>query len=362
MVCGGMMHNEQVEVNMFQATGWKLVEEAGQPVEVRALVSLDRLVVMKRFEFDHALMTMSVVTLDTQDDDEEEEEEEKNEEPGDGHVFCKGSFEKIGELCALDNLPEEYMRRAQALALGGCYVLGMAHRALGKLSREALAGLSREDVERAPMQLLGLVVFRNELKTDSQQAVLDLKAGNVRPIMLTGDNAQCGIHIARACGMVNKVTIRLTVARTRGIQDAEILLGDVVEKSGERTVVWTWAVDESKTTSPKLSHVESTEHVLNILAEEGETCAKELALTGKAFDSLRQSGHMDELLLHTRIFARVSPENKNFSGLKIAPVEPYWTDKASAAAATRHWREGEIADILSALVVRVRANTDLDPP
>ena len=40
---------------------------------------------------------------------------------------------------------------------------------------------------------LGLILFRNELKPDTADAILALKEGNVRCVMITGDNAQVNL-------------------------------------------------------------------------------------------------------------------------------------------------------------------------
>ena len=58
---------------------------------------------------------------------------------------------------------------------------------------EQVAALSRDAVEQ-DLAFLGLIVFRNELKPDSRDAILALKKGYVRPVMVTGDNAQASIR------------------------------------------------------------------------------------------------------------------------------------------------------------------------
>ena len=65
---------------MFLGTGWELVERANAPPMVKK--GGVELIIVKRFEFDHARQTMSVIVQD---------------KAGDYHVFVKGSFEKIGE-------------------------------------------------------------------------------------------------------------------------------------------------------------------------------------------------------------------------------------------------------------------------
>lgn len=52
--------------------------------------------------------------------------------------------------------------------------------------------------------MLGYLLFRNELKEDTPAAIAELRDGAIRPVMITGDNAQTGYFIARKCGMVDK--------------------------------------------------------------------------------------------------------------------------------------------------------------
>ena len=40
----------------------------------------------------------------------------------------QGSFERIGELCTPDSLPQGYISSAKRHALEGCYVLGLSHK------------------------------------------------------------------------------------------------------------------------------------------------------------------------------------------------------------------------------------------
>jgi magnesium-transporting ATPase (P-type) len=277
----------EVEVKMFTATKFELFEEPGQSPVVRSpagsVLRLD-----KRFEFDHGTMTMSVIIT--------------NEQSGQSYVFCKGAPERLCERCESESVPPDYQSVQAAHATAGCYVLAMGVRRLGKVDRAVIAQMSRRDAE-VGLQLLGLVLFRNELKADSRQAILDLKRGDVRCVMITGDNAQCGIHIAGESGMLSP--------------DASVALGDV-DQRGE--VVWSIVKGDEQLT-------ERDRVVLRTAARSTLTNAQvlqlssELAVTGKAFDALcntvldspainGSTTYAELLLLRTRIFARVSPSCK----------------------------------------------------
>ena len=70
---------------MFGGTGWELVEEPGEPPAVREPKSGNMVSIVRRNEFDHLRMTMSVVASD------------KSAERG-FHVFCKGCAAPSGDM------------------------------------------------------------------------------------------------------------------------------------------------------------------------------------------------------------------------------------------------------------------------
>jgi len=257
---------QEVEVKMFEATGWNLIEEDGQPTKVSK--NGKELKIVKRFEFDHTLMTMSVLVRDPS---------------GRVYVFCKGSAESISGRANRDSLPENYDTISKNHALEGCYVISIGFRDLGDLDDEAIHNLTRDDTEKQ-LNWLGLILFRNELKPDTAKAIKELKGGNVRCVMITGDNAQCGWYIAKKSGLVKT--------------DATILLADT---NDQKTVEW-----REMTTRPEPSGPFTTEDILN---DEKHQDA-ELACTGKAFSILEDNGQLDKLILRVRVLARMTPQGK----------------------------------------------------
>lgn len=262
----------QVEVQMFSGTGWAL-DESGKNVKVVAPSDARSLTIEKRFEFDHHTMTMSVVVRDPKS--------------GRVYVFCKGAPEKIAQICDPTSVPDTFSKVAQRHAVEGCYVIGISVLSLGNLSEDEVQQLQRNNVEQSgKLGLLGLLLFRNELKSDTATAIEMIKTGDVRPVMVTGDNAHCGYYIAQQCKMVEPGTI--------------IFLGNPADDgSGLR-----WS-----SMSP-----DASESDLGLTTEEAvarcESSSSELALTGKAVQVLTASGELTDLLLHTRIFARVKPDQK----------------------------------------------------
>ncbi|RUP43442.1 hypothetical protein BC936DRAFT_137179 [Jimgerdemannia flammicorona] len=224
--------------------------------------------IVKRFEFVHARASQSVAIHDTATNRL--------------HMFTKGSFERVRHLSAPDSLPPNYDQVSAQFAQEGCYVLSIAHRDLGVVGTdieiETVRGWSREQLE-AHARFLGLVLFRNKLKEDTADAIAELKGGDTRSVMITGDNALTGVFIARQCGMIG--------------EGQRVLLGDVVAGG----VGW--------------RDVDNGEEVdVEEAIRDRRFKPVELAITGRAFEVLVGSGKMKEYLLDTRIFARMTPNDK----------------------------------------------------
>ncbi|KAJ1974536.1 hypothetical protein H4R35_003562 [Dimargaris xerosporica] len=263
-----------VDIEMFKSTGWDLC----QPEKDDCLDTLcdsrqasdDKVHVVKRYEFDHARASMSVAVLDPTTNHV--------------HIYVKGSFEKLRDLASASSIPSDYDHVTAQLARQGCYVLAMAHRDLGPVDPTTLHQWSRDQMEQG-IALIGLVLFKNNLKPDTADAIAELKQGATRTVMITGDTALTGVFIARACGLAPP--------------NDRMLLGDIDGKQG--SVVWT-DVDTDE--------VVDLHQVLLDARQSPEARDVELAVTGKAFNLLVMRDQIREYLLNIRVFARMTPQDK----------------------------------------------------
>ena len=154
-------------------------EQRGAAPLVRDPRTGTELTIEKRFEFDHSRMTMSVLTRIPS---------------GDVMCYTKGAAERVTQRCKTESVPSGFDSVVGTHATQGCYVLAFATRNLGKLSSSEIADLTQDDVE-AELQLMGLILFRNELKTDTAPAIAVLKGGDVRPVMITGAPCLCSMML-----------------------------------------------------------------------------------------------------------------------------------------------------------------------
>eukprot|EP00457_Paulinella_chromatophora_P000399 gb/GEZN01000399.1/.p1 GENE.gb/GEZN01000399.1/~~gb/GEZN01000399.1/.p1 ORF type:complete len:1294 (+),score=224.38 gb/GEZN01000399.1/:365-4246(+) len=280
---GNRLLGNPVDVEMFRASGWELekmeppspgsnaasseVPGTNQvlnsrpathempdgvaernPNLLRHLTLARRARILKRFEFDHTRMSMSVVVSE-----ELLQPDNKEQKGGQAHLFVKGSYEKIQTLCRRGSLPPDFETVTSQHAKDGCYVLALAYRPINilpavgegeksaqgergalQLRMEELACLSREDAEaEGALELLGLLLFRNNLKVDSAKAIAQLKRGAVRPVMITGDNALTGLFVAGRAGMT--------------LPYSQVLLGELAATSLQhRSLVETKQIDKEE--------------------------------------------------------------------------------------------------------------------
>ncbi|KAJ2334300.1 hypothetical protein GGI00_001917, partial [Coemansia sp. RSA 2681] len=273
---GGQLIGNPVDVEQFRATGWALQpsdEHVDTLVSPFAADGQQRVAhVLKRFEFVHARQSMSVAVQDAA--------------TGDVHVFVKGSFERLRHMAAPGSVPADYGAVAARWAREGCYVLALAHKNLG--AAKEVARLPREHMESG-CSLVGLLLFRNKLKDDTAQAIAELRAGNTRTVMITGDSALTAVFIARQCGMVG-AAVRVVLGDMEGDGDGD---GDA------RRLVWRDTADDSLVADDlgDIDRALSQEHT-------------ELAVTAAAFSHLVSSGAVRKLLFSIRVFARMTPLGK----------------------------------------------------
>ncbi|KAF4664619.1 hypothetical protein FOL47_005042 [Perkinsus chesapeaki] len=186
----------QVELRMVEAAaslGWRYdrgMSRGEDPIDE------GKWEVLKQHTFDHHSMTMSVVA--------------RNITTGKTYVFCKGSHEAVMARCTLHGGEEGggsdardifeglVVSAAERYASEGCYVLAIAAK---ELTREMETRLPRHEVESG-MSLLGLLLFRNELKPDSSRHIDCLRAGGVDSVMITGDSVLTGATVARKVGII----------------------------------------------------------------------------------------------------------------------------------------------------------------
>lgn len=99
--------------------------------------------------------------------------------------YCKGSPEKLRELCVSESIPHDFEHILSQYTAQGFRVLGIAY----KMLRERKTELSRKDVEK-DLIFLGFFILENRLKPITSSILQKLSKAKIRSIMVTGDNVR----------------------------------------------------------------------------------------------------------------------------------------------------------------------------
>eukprot|EP00922_Rhytidocystis_sp_ex-Travisia-forbesii_P053637 GHVS01079607.1.p1 GENE.GHVS01079607.1~~GHVS01079607.1.p1 ORF type:complete len:1225 (+),score=178.47 GHVS01079607.1:90-3677(+) len=322
----------EVDKQMFVSSAFRIdIGQASSPV-VKHLHSGRELKILRRFEFDRSTMTMSVVV--------EEVTSSHSGLPPRRFVFCKGSYEGVAHVANGRPLPDDFEETTTGLAKNGFYVLGMAFKMYeGPVDCE----LPRTEIESG-LQMLGLLLFRNDLKPDSQQVISELREGGIRPVMITGDNALTANKIGKQVGLVLSQRVLLGDV-VKGVPPVEATLASAGAAAGTRPKGEEGGGGEAKNSAAQTCDPMPVDVTLSARVEwkdvdTGEVMqpaecfhslksgALELAVSGPAFDLLREqpvpaewsacgyatdaaaTSYMASLLPYTSVFARMKPDQK----------------------------------------------------
>ena len=218
---------DPVDVKMFESSGWTLHENSaeqeektshnmistfvrpGQEEDLQTKIQrikeqqlgpneideIDRVMedhyelgIVRRFDFVPKLQRMSVIT--------------KNVNENFYKVFCKGSPEKLKELCLPETIPENFNDTLNKYAIKGFRILAMAFKTI-KMSYIQSQQISRDKAE-SKMIFLGLLIVQNKLKAETKPTLNILESAGLKMVMATGDNILTAISVSKECELIKK--------------------------------------------------------------------------------------------------------------------------------------------------------------
>ncbi|XP_034358041.1 polyamine-transporting ATPase 13A2 isoform X2 [Arvicanthis niloticus] len=287
---------DPMDLKMVESTGWVLEEgpAAGSAPGSQVLVvmrppprgpqqqeeSPEPVSVLCRFPFSSALQRMDVVVT----------------WPGatQPEAYVKGSPELVASLCSPETVPSDFSQVLQSYTAAGYRVVALAGKSLPIApSLEAARQLTRDTVEQ-DLSLLGLLVMRNLLKPQTAPVIQTLRKTGIRTIMVTGDNLQTAVTVARACGMV-------------GIQEHLAIIHATHPEQGQPPALEFLPTESSAVMNGAKDSVQATGYPMELGPQ---SC--HLALSGSTFAVLQK--HFPKLLpkvlVQATVFARMAPEQK----------------------------------------------------
>ncbi|KAK2505338.1 hypothetical protein MC885_002902 [Smutsia gigantea] len=262
ILLNGTIQGDPLDVKMFEGTAWS-------PVEAIA--------VLRQFPFSSSLQRMSVVAQLAGDDH--------------FHVYMKGAPEMLVKFCRSETVPQNFPQELRNYTMQGFRVIALAHRALtvGKLSE--VERLAREKVE-SELTFLGLLIMENRLKKETKPVLKELSEARIRTVMITGDNLQTAITVAKNSEMIP--------------QGSRVILVEANEPEEFVPASVTWQLVENQENGPGKNETYINIGNSPVLAGDRESCYH-FAMSGKSYKVLFQhfNSLLPKILVNGTIFARI---------------------------------------------------------
>ncbi|NWS84107.1 AT134 ATPase, partial [Toxostoma redivivum] len=294
IVWKGKIQGDPLDVKMFEATNWVIDDSSIHQIEGQGSIHatvvrpalkattapVEGIAILHQFPFSSALQRMSVIA---------------QEIGGDPQAFIKGAPEIVAMLCRAETVPSNFESKLLFYTAQGFRVIGLACKSLQ--GRKLPAALTREDIE-SDLTFLGLLIMENRLKRETKPVLEELSAACIRSVMVTGDNIQTAVTVAKNAGMI---------APTH-----KVILVEANKMPGSFSASITWkSLEENKTGDYRsLEDDNQTEPGIGMALGSGQY---HFAMSGKSYQIVAQHFRhlLPKLLLNGTVFARMSPSHKS---------------------------------------------------
>ncbi|KAM6159823.1 putative cation-transporting ATPase 13A4 [Erethizon dorsatum] len=288
------IQGDPLDLKMFEATTWEMAVSEDdfhikgvpahamvvKPRKTASQVPVEGIAILHQFPFSSALQRMTVII---------------QEMGGDRLAFMKGAPERVASFCQPETVPTSFISELQIYTTQGFRVIALAYKKLE--TDHHTAALTREKVE-SDLVFLGLLILENRLKEETKPVLEELISARIRTVMITGDNLQTAITVARKSGMVS--------------ESQKVILVEAEETTGSARASISWKLVEEK------KHVAcgKQDNYINIREEvynNGKEGSYHFALDGKSFQVISRyfSSLLPKILINGTIFARMSPGQKS---------------------------------------------------
>ena len=207
-------NEELLKKYSFKKEGNQGNNKSDEELELSTLESPYQLDLIKRFDFVSKLQRMSVLV--------------KNSKENYFKVYCKGSAEKIRELCRPETLPSNYNRIMNSYSNQGLRVFAISFKLL-KMHYLQSEKLSRESVEH-DLIFLGFFIVKNKLRPRTKKTIDILTDVEISTLMSTGDNVFTAASVAKECHIVpdDQIIYHINVTPISGSQMYELTCNELI--------------------------------------------------------------------------------------------------------------------------------------
>uniref|UniRef100_A0A0C9QI04 Cation-transporting ATPase n=1 Tax=Fopius arisanus TaxID=64838 RepID=A0A0C9QI04_9HYME len=281
---------DPLDVKMFESTGWSLEEPDAHDTSKYDLVAptvvkapdgmFTEIGIIQQYQFSSSLQRMSTVVKVLGSDN--------------FRVYTKGSPEMILSLSKPQTIPSNIASELQKYTEQGYRVIAIG-RSFITSNYTTIQKMHRDELERE-LEFLGLVILENRLKEPTIRVIEELREANIQILMITGDNIQTAVSVAKECKILERdeTVINVTVIPSEHKANATIYFNvqgipAIVNPQKEKLIV-NYESIEKGLTAPNYR----------------------FALTGQTWELLRE--HYPELVakicVRGAVFARMTSDQK----------------------------------------------------
>ncbi|XP_033006828.1 probable cation-transporting ATPase 13A5 [Lacerta agilis] len=297
LVLDGKIQGDPLDIKMFEGTNWKMEESSPDESKGSAQVSrtivkpdanavqvpLEGILILHQFPFSSSLMRMSVITQEIGKDVYD--------------LYMKGAPETVAGFCKTNTVPKNFHKELKCFTSQGFRVIALAHKELNLNRGVNLDNLERDKLESG-LTFLGLLVMENRLKMETLAVLEELSCARIRSVMVTGDNLQTAITVAKNCGMFSL--------------GSRVILVEAREPEGSKRASITWQLMEEahRGVTPDF---QTPDISIDISDASGKDSDFHFALNGETYHVLMQhfGSLLPKILLNATVFARMSPAQKS---------------------------------------------------
>ncbi|XP_036611933.1 probable cation-transporting ATPase 13A5 [Trichosurus vulpecula] len=308
IVLDGTIQGDPLDVKMFEGTNW-IIEDSSvdfsdsgipassiiiKPGPQASQTPAKALAILHQFPFSSGLQRMSVIT----------------QQIGQDHfdAYMKGAPEMVASFCRPETVPPDFKTELKHYTTQGFRVIALAHKPLKAWKYPEVGTYAREEVE-SELTFLGLLIMENRLKKETKPVLRELSSARIRTVMITGDNLQTAITVAKNSEMIPQ-------------GDKVILVeANEPESFSPASVTWQLLEDKEDGHKNKVRMSESLVYCKEICLPIGDASFPEVgprdhyhfAMSGKSYQVITQhfSNLLPKILVNGAIFARMSPGQKS---------------------------------------------------
>ncbi|XP_051674872.2 probable cation-transporting ATPase 13A5 isoform X1 [Oryctolagus cuniculus] len=293
----GTIQGDPLDLKMFEGTAWKMEEHnvdsckfglsasniTIKPGPKASQSPVEAITILRQFPFSSSLQRMSVIARLAGEDH--------------CHVYMKGAPEMVAKFCRSDTVPRNFPQELRNYTVQGFRVIALAHKTLKMKKLSEVEHLSREKVE-SELTFLGLLIMENRLKKETKPVLKELREAHIRTVMITGDNLQTAITVAKNSEMIPPCS--------------QVIIVEANEPDEFVPASVTWQLVENQEMGPGKNEISINIGKASGPDGERRSCYH-FAMSGKSYQVIFQhfNSLLPKILVNGTIFARMSPGQKS---------------------------------------------------